>query len=196
MVAVLGLGFIGFIIWFVIIRTPGGLPTAVPAAEQVGSLPATVPTPAAQPAEPETAPAPTAAAISEAVERETVAALAKSFSERYASHSTASDFSNVEDLLPLMTADFAATSRASIDAGRAKASAAKTFSATASRALRATVTAYDGEALTAKADVLLQVQELTSGAATGSVSYRTMALALAKDDGTWKVASAKLRDGQ
>jgi hypothetical protein len=186
-IAVLGLGFIGFIVWFVILRDPSALPTTEDLGiEQVEALPAAAP---ANGTSTTTTPVAPAAPTPGSEDRETVLGLAKSFAERYGSYSSRSSYGNVRDSLPLMTAAFAERSRQLLASSPAAAGEVP-FTATAARALRADAQAFDAAAGTARVEVLLQVQELTSEGQQGSVSYRTMALAMAKEDGAWKVDSA------
>jgi hypothetical protein len=193
-IVVVGLGLIGFIIWFVILRDTGS--AAVLNGEQSApteQLPSSDTAPAANSGTAVAEVAPVVETPAPYVEeRETVTALAKSFAERYGSYSSTSNFANVEDSLALMTEGFAATSRAQVQAGRSTSTTPTGPTITTiSRALSATLSAFDAPSGTASVAVSMQVQELTGAEAKGTVSYRTMALTMAKVDGTWKVDSAK-----
>ncbi len=189
MVAVVGLSFIGFIIWFLILRDPTVVvePIDNTNTTEVTDNTSTVPAPA-----PVVIPTPAPEAQPAVVERATIEALAKAFAERYSSYSTESNFSNITDLYSQMTTSFATKSQQDVAIGQSKPPAT-TFSATIARAIKVDLVNFDPAGGTAKAEVMLQIQQLTSASDPGTVSYQTMVLTMIKVDTAWKVDSAKLQ---
>jgi hypothetical protein len=115
-----------------------------------------------------------------------ISALAKTFAERYGSYSNESRFSNLRDLLPLMTSSFAKSTQAVIDSSETPA----TYYGVTSRVVTVEVLSLDEEVGTASFELTLQREEAVGSPRDISVSYQKLHLDFEQEDRIWKVASA------
>lgn len=110
----------------------------------------------------------------------------KTFAERYGSYSTEAEFANLTDVLPLMSASFAAETRAFV----AGATASAEFYGVTTRAVTIRVNASDDAAGTADVIVTTQREETMDSPQNTSVRYQDLDLAFVMEGGEWKVDSA------
>ncbi len=109
-----------------------------------------------------------------------VETVARTFAERYDSFSVESDFANLRDLLPLMTASFAARTEAIIKAGTSSSTGSFGMSAKAITISTKSFTETD-----ALVEVGLQEVKETNGQTT--TGYRTLGITLVKSENGWLV---------
>lgn len=110
----------------------------------------------------------------------------KTFSERYGSYSTEAEFANLRDVLPLMSAAFAAKTQAFIDGATPSAA----YYGVTTRAVTIRVNATDEAAGTADVTVTTQREEAKDVPQNVSVRYQDLELTFIMEDGEWKVDSA------
>ncbi len=115
----------------------------------------------------------------------TLQAQAKLFAERYGSFSTEANYQNLKDLLPVMTATFAAQTETSI---RTAPPSTEYYGVT-TRVVSVKTDALDEAAGTASLTVSTQRQE-TKGNAAPTVKYQNLALTFQKIGTEWKISSA------
>ncbi len=153
---------------------PGPKPTATEPAHDTVVLPIQKPAPAP-------APEPTPAVVPGETE---VRSLARNFTERYGSWSTDSNFQNLKDLFPRVTARLKASFQRTIDSS----SAPTEFKSAETRVLQ-----IDIKSLTdSKADVLVTAQQTTRNDKLESQdSFVKLALTMVKDGQFWYVDSAE-----
>lgn len=133
---------------------------------------------------PATTPAPVA-------EESNVIRLAAAFAERYGSFSNQTSYENLLELKPLMTATFAASTDAYVQAQRAKnASTAEYFGVT-TRAINTMVASFDDGGGNARLVVKGQRREISPKNPDGRVYYQDIAIEFLKQSGQWKVNTAQ-----
>ena len=115
-----------------------------------------------------------------------VQSLSKTFTERYGSFSSESDFANLRDVEVLMTASFAAQTQAYIDT----AVAPEDYYSVTTRVVSIAVDAMDETAGMATVSIATQREEAKDEPQNISVRYQTLKLELKMEDGEWKVDSA------
>ncbi len=115
-----------------------------------------------------------------------VQSLSKTFTERYGSYSSEADFANLKDVLPLLTADFAAKVEAYIDAGQPQSG----YYGISTKVVTITVDQMDETAGTAQTSVMTQREESKGGPQNAEVRYQEIVLTFVKEGDVWKVASA------
>lgn len=115
-----------------------------------------------------------------------LSSLAQTFTERYGSYSSESDFGNLKDVLDLMSVSFAAATQRTIDAGQTP----NGYYGISTQVLSVTVDAMDDAAGTASATVSTQREESVGSPQNQTVLYQTLVLTFVKENGTWKVDSA------
>lgn len=123
----------------------------------------------------------------EQIKQASLESLAQTFTERYGSYSGESDFGNVKDVLPLMSAAFAARSEAMIASG---SSSSGGYYGMTTNVLNVTVDAMDETAGVAVVSVNTQRVEATGSAQNTEVSYQTLVLDFVREDDAWKVDAA------
>lgn len=143
------------------------------------------------PVEEETAPAPspTPEVAEEQEQRDQSAglqALAKTFAERYGSFSTEANFANLEDVMLLMTPEFAARTQAYIDT----AAVGESFYGVTTRVVSINIDQLDEEAGQAVLTINTQRQEAVDSPQNISVKYQDIVLEFEMISGSWKVSSA------
>lgn len=111
----------------------------------------------------------------------------KTFAERYGSYSTEAEFANLRDVLPLMSASFAASTQAFIDV----ATPAAEYYGVTTRVIAIEVNAVDETAGTATVTVTTQREEAKKTIQDSSIRYADLVLTFVKEDDAWKVSSAK-----
>ena len=115
--------------------------------------------------------------------------LARSFAERYGSHSNQSDFENLEDLFPFMTEQMSKDSQKYVADQRAKKEVAIAYAGTTTQALSATfVERADNSAVI---NVATQRREIGSNSATPRIYYQDLTLTFVKVGEQWKVDGAE-----
>lgn len=115
--------------------------------------------------------------------------LARSFAERYGSHSNQSDFENLEDLFPFMTERMSRDSQKYVADQRAKKEVAIAYSGTTTKALSAAfVERADNSAVM---NVATQRREIGSNSATPRIYYQDLTLTFVKVGEQWKVDKAE-----
>lgn len=149
---------------------------------------APTPAPQEQATQPITAPEPT---LSERQEQEsrassaTLQAQGKLFAERYGSFSTEADYQNLKDLMPVMTASFAAQTATNIK----NMPAAAEYYGVTTRVVSVKTDKLDEAGGIATLTIGTQRQE-TKGDAADTVKYQNLVLTFQKVGTEWKVSSA------
>lgn len=110
----------------------------------------------------------------------------KTFAERYGSYSTEAEFANLRDVLPLMSASFAADTEAFVDG----ATPAAEYYGVTTRVISVSVDAVDETAGTATVTVTTQREEAKGDIQNITVRYQDLRLTFVSENGTWKVSSA------
>jgi len=116
----------------------------------------------------------------------TIQSASKTFVERYGSYSTEAEFGNLRDVLPLMSASFAAQTEAFIEG----ATSAKEYYGVTTRVVSLSVDAADEIAGTATVTVTTQREEAKGSIQNISVRYQDVRLTFVLEDDAWKVSSA------
>ena len=116
--------------------------------------------------------------------------LASAFAERYGSFSSLGDYENQTDLKPLMSDAYSARTDAAVAALRAKPAATEYFGTT-TRAINAKLESLDEDGGNAVVMVKTQRQASTSDGAAPKVTYQDILVTFVKENGAWKVDSAK-----
>lgn len=185
LIVALALLLLGLIV-FAIVRF---WPKAAPAPAAVAPAPTTGldAAPAVAPALPNPLRPPVAAATSPSGTT-AAAQMAELFAERYGSYSNQTDFQNLKDLLPVMTASYRAKTEAVIAAGAPQEVA--DYQGVTSVKISTEVRSYSSAAGTAVVAVMLQQQKSTGTAVTPAVSYRSLKMGLKLVGKDWLVDSA------
>lgn len=123
------------------------------------------------------------------IESSVIQADAKGFTERYGSFSTEAQYANLRDVMPMMTAAFAAETQRTI----ANAPAATEYYGVTTRAVSVTVSLLDETAGTATVTIGTQRQETKGSARTSTVRYQDLILTYQRVGTDWKVSSATWR---
>lgn len=110
----------------------------------------------------------------------------KTFVERYGSFSTEANFANLRDVLPLMTGELEAATRATL----ANPPAATEYYGVTTKVVAVNVKAMDETALTATVTISTQREEAKGSPQNISVKYQSITLTLRKVSGEWKVSGA------
>lgn len=140
-------------------------------------------TPAETPAEVAAAPA--------GMRIEDLRPLAKTFSERYLTFSTAGDFENLQDARLMATTSFAAKISKQIEEGRAQPSATEFFGVT-SRAISVNFLAVSEAEKTAVVEVDMSRQERGNGGQLRTPYNQRLTIVFVMQDDQWKVDDATL----
>jgi hypothetical protein len=119
----------------------------------------------------------------------TLKRLAMAFAERYGSFSSLGSYENQLDLVPFMSADFAAATEAKVARDLAKPRATE-YRGFTTRALVAEIDSLDETMGVAVVTVKTQRQEFTSPTGEGVVTYQDISLGFVKENDSWKVDSA------
>lgn len=125
----------------------------------------------------------------EQAERDNTASLqsaSKTFAERYGSYSTEAEFANLRDVLPLMSASFAAETEAFVEG----ATPAAEYYGVTTRVISVSVDAVDEAEGTATVTVTTQREEAKGDIQNITVRYQDLRLTFVIENGTWKVSSA------
>lgn len=134
-------------------------------------------------------PSPTAEIQAEQEERTRTASVqtvVKTFVERYGSFSTEANYANLRDVLPLMTGELEAETRATL----ANPPAAEEYYGVTTRVVAVNVEKMDEAAGTASVTVSTQREEAKGAPQNISIKYQNITLTLQKVAGEWRVASA------
>ena len=131
------------------------------------------------------APVPKAVDSSAAIKR-----LASAFAERYGSFSSLGDYENQTDLMPLMSDAYATRTDATVAALRAKPTATEYFGTT-TRAINAKLESLDEDGGNAVVMVKTQRQASMADGTAPKVTYQDILVTFVKENGAWKVDSAK-----
>jgi hypothetical protein len=123
-------------------------------------------------------------------ETSSIKRFASAFAERFGSFSNQTDFVNITDLAPFMTADMQAWAEAYVEDARSSGADTTVYSGTTTRALMAEVTAFDEAKGTATVRVGTQRSKAASGTEAAEVYYQGVVLELVKINGEWKADSA------
>lgn len=115
-----------------------------------------------------------------------VVSLSKSFVTRYGSFSNEADFANLEDVLPLTSASFAAQLQDIIDTGEAP----EEYYGVTTNIITVKVQEEDETAGTATATITTQREEAIGSPQNTTVKYQDIILTFVMEDGVWKVDSA------
>ncbi|HBK34695.1 MAG: hypothetical protein UU08_C0002G0013 [Candidatus Uhrbacteria bacterium GW2011_GWE2_40_58] len=121
------------------------------------------------------------------VSESAVRSLSDTFTERYGSYSTESDFANLRDVLVLMTDRFAADTQNYLDSAKSS----DDYYAVTTQVLNVKILDFDEEAKTATTSVSTQRQESRGTIQDMSVIYQTLFLELIWEQGMWKVDVAE-----
>lgn len=118
-----------------------------------------------------------------------IEAFARSFVERYGSFSNQSNYENLEDLYPFMTARLRREAEATVSAARAKSSGAlPEYFGVTTRVMAVKKNSVSGD----RAELLIATQRQNSGT-NSALIYQDIALTLVKTEGQWKVDGATWR---
>jgi hypothetical protein len=120
-------------------------------------------------------------------ERSNVRRIAAAFAERFGSFSNQTDFQNILDLKPLMTAKLQAWADAYV-AEQRSSSSSETYAGVTTRALTTTVEKFDAAAGTAT--VRVRTQREQSSLSKDTVYYQDLLLEFAREGTVWKVDTA------
>lgn len=135
-------------------------------------------------------PTPVPPVTPEAREEASAETVAKIFVERYGSYSTESDFANLEDVLPLLTASYRATIEAQIETLR-DAPPSESYYGVSTKVISTSFTSK--EDTTATIEVLTQREEAQGSVTNISVKYQTIVLNMKEEGGEWLVDKATWR---
>jgi hypothetical protein len=138
----------------------------------------------------ETTPATTAASTA-GMRIDDLRPLAKTFSERYLTFSTAGDFENLQDVKLMATTAFAAKIEKQIQDGRAQPPAADFFGVT-SRAISVNFLAVSEAEKTAVVEVDMNRQERGNGGQLRTPYNQRLTIVFVMQDDQWKVDDATL----
>lgn len=113
-----------------------------------------------------------------------IVSLSKSFVTRYGSYSNESDFANLEDVLPLMSASFAQETVAFMET----AESPETYYGVTTNVVTVQVNNQTDQ----QAEVLVTTQRVESinSPQNQTIRYQEILLVFVKEDGVWKVDSA------
>ncbi len=114
-------------------------------------------------------------------------ALARSFAERYGSYSNQSDFSNLEELYPFMTAALRERTLGLVERERLQAADAENYTGVTTRATGLQVISQNST----HAEILVSTQRSESGSGQDRTYYQNLRLTLVVVDGQWKVDSTQ-----
>ncbi len=109
------------------------------------------------------------------------------FAERYGSYSNQSDFENLEDLMPFMSASLKSKTQDFIAGKRAQAKRAAIYYGITTKALNGQVEEFSPEIGRAKFKISCQRQEIVGSTANANVYYQDLEISLIKESGIWKV---------
>ncbi len=115
-----------------------------------------------------------------------VAALSKTFIERYGSYSNEAAFANLRDVLPLMSNAFAASTQAFIDEGEVP----EEYYGVSTRIVSVEVNSKDEAAGRATVKAMTQREESVGSPQNETVKYQEIILTFVMEDGAWKIDSA------
>lgn len=110
----------------------------------------------------------------------------KTFAERYGSYSTEANFANLTDVLPLMSASYAATTAKYIET----AVSPKEYYGVTTRVITVKIDAEDDAAGTAQVTLTTQREEARGDVQNVTVKYQDLVLSFVKEGGEWKVENA------
>ena len=113
-----------------------------------------------------------------------VISLSKTFVERYGSYSNEADFSNLEDLIPLMSDSFAAETELFIDG----AVAPEEYYGVSTQVITVSVEGETDSAATVT--LTTQREEAVESPQNTTVKYQDIQLTFVKEGGVWKIDSA------
>lgn len=115
-----------------------------------------------------------------------VISLSKTFVERYGSYSNEADFSNLEDVLPLMSSSFADETQKFID----ETTPSQNHYGISTQVITVNVESEDISGGTVRVLVNTQRQESIGSPQNSTVMYQEIELNFVKEGGVWKVDSA------
>lgn len=115
-----------------------------------------------------------------------VTSLSKTFVTRYGSYSNEAHFANLEDVLPLMSASFAAKTQKMIDEGEIP----EGYYGVSTSIVTVTVDEKDEAAGTAQVTIMTQREEAIDSPQNTTVKYQDIILTFITEGGSWKVDSA------
>jgi cytoskeletal protein RodZ len=115
-----------------------------------------------------------------------VTSLTKTFVTRYGSYSSEAECANLGDVLPLMTASFAATTQKMIDG----CDAPEEYYGVSTSIVTVSVDEKDETAGTADVTVMTQREEAMGSPQNSTVKYQEIVLSFVMEGGSWKVDSA------
>lgn len=113
-----------------------------------------------------------------------VVSLSKTFVTRYGSYSNEANFANLEDVLPLVSASFAARLQNTIDTGVAP----EDYYGVSTGIV--TVKVDEKNETTSQVTVTTQREEAVGSPQNTTVKYQDIVLTFVNEEGTWKVDSA------
>jgi flagellar basal body-associated protein FliL len=115
-----------------------------------------------------------------------VVSLSKTFVTRYGSYSNEANFSNLTDVLPLMSAAFAAETQAFID----RSTPPSEYYSVSTQVITVNVKDKDEETGTSQVSVTTQREEAVGSPQNSFVRYQEILLNFVKEQDVWKVDSA------
>lgn len=118
-----------------------------------------------------------------------VTTLAKLFTERYGSYSNEADFQNIRDVIPLMSASFAAATEKDL---ATKVLPKGSYGVT-TRVITVKVVSQDETAGTATVDLSTQRVEAKGSVQNTTTKYQDIELTFVNESGVWKIDSATWR---
>lgn len=119
--------------------------------------------------------------------------LARNFANVYGSYSNQTNFANLEDLFPFMTASYQNQVKTYIASERAKKRDTSQYFGVTTRAVAITVDPLDLATGTAKAAISCQRQETSGANASVRTFQQDLLLDFKKESGVWKVDGAGWR---
>ena len=181
--AVVIVAVLAFIVWLIFRRTSNVSPptdaTPVSDAQAISGIP---------PA-PLSSVAPSRASEGAQLPRAGIEAFARSFVERYGSYSNQSNFENIENLYPFMTARMQASAKAFVAGEQAKRNGVVLYTGVTTRALSTRISSQSA------AGALVRIKAQRTESATGikdpRVYYQDIEIVLKSQGGEWKVDEAE-----
>ena len=116
----------------------------------------------------------------------TVVSLSKTFTERYGSYSNEANFSNLEDVIPLMSTSFAKETRDFIDSNEVP----EEYYGVSTRVITVSVDSQDDTLGRAQVSITTQREESVDSPQNSSTKFQDIILTFKTEGGTWKVDSA------
>ncbi|HBR80655.1 MAG: hypothetical protein UX09_C0010G0002 [Candidatus Uhrbacteria bacterium GW2011_GWE2_45_35] len=125
--------------------------------------------------------------IVEEIQPSGLESLAKTFSERYGSYSSESDFANLSDVLPLMNSTLRAQTENFIETAKQSGE----YYGVTTRVLSVSIVSLDEENGSASLEISTQREESIGGPENSVVKYQKLFLNYVMEGEVWKVSSTR-----